>query len=91
MMYEIVSSTKFKKDLKLALKRNYDISLLENIVAILAKGKQLPSKNKDHTLSGNYANCRECHNTSDWLLIYEFSENEHILYLIRTGTHSDLF
>jgi mRNA interferase YafQ len=65
MMYEIVSSTKFKKDLKLALKRNYDISLLENIVAILAKGKQLPSKNKDHTLSGNYANCRECHITSD--------------------------
>lgn len=39
MMYEIVSSTKFKKDLKLALKRNYDISLLENIVAILAKRK----------------------------------------------------
>lgn len=90
-MYEIVPSTKFKKDLKLALKRNYDISLLEHIVDTLANGRKLPAKNKDHPLSVNYANCRECHITSDWLLIYEFSENEHILYLTRTGTHSDLF
>ena len=27
----------------------------------------------------------------DWLLIYEYDGDELILYLCRTGTHSDLF
>ena len=91
MKYRIVPSNKFKKDLKLAIKIGYDISLLEIIVNTLASGKKLPAKNKDHALSGNYNNCRECHITPDWLLIYEISENELILYLTRTGSHSDLF
>ena len=38
-----------------------------------------------------FASCRECHITPDWLLIYEISNEELILYLTRTGTHSDLF
>lgn len=91
MKYKIVPSNKFKKDLKLAIKRGYDIFLLEIVVNTLAGGKKLPAKNKDHALSGNYSNCRECHITPDWLLIYEISENELILYLTRTGSHSDLF
>ncbi len=91
MKYKIVPSNKFKKDLKLAIKRGYDISLLEIIVNTLSSGKKLPAKNKDHALSGNYSNCRECHITPDWLLIYEISKNELILYLTRTGNHSDLF
>lgn len=91
MKYKIVPSNKFKKDLKLAIKRSYDISLLEQIVESLSHGKRLPARYKDHALSGNYSNCRECHITPDWLLVYEISENELILYLTRTGTHSDLF
>lgn len=89
--YGIVQTTKFKKDLKLAKKRGYDLSLLGAIVDALAEGKTLPEKNNDHTLIGNYTGCRECHITPDWLLIYEISNNELILYLTRTGTHSDLF
>ena len=89
--YNIVQTTKFKKDLKLAKKRGYDLSLLGSIVDLLAEGKTLPEKNKDHILIGNYIECRECHITPDWLLIYEISDNELILYLTRTGTHSDLF
>ena len=61
------------------------------MVDLLAKGKSLPEKNKDHTLIGNYVGRRECHITPDWLLIYEISNDELILYLTRTGTHSDLF
>ena len=91
MKYNIVPSNKFKKDLKLAIKRGYDISLLEIIVDTLANGQKLPTRNKDHALSGNYSNCRECHITSDWLLVYEISESELILYLTKTGSHSDLF
>lgn len=89
--YNIVQTTKFKKDLKLAKKRGYDLLLLGQIVDLLAQGKPLPEKNKDHILAGNYIGCRECHITPDWLLIYEISDNELILYLIRTGTHSNLF
>lgn len=89
--YRIVQTGKFKKDLKVAIKRGYDIGLLEIVVDTLAAGEELPAKYKDHGLIGNYKGCRECHITPDWLLIYELSDGELILYLTRTGTHSDLF
>ena len=53
--------------------------------------KILPERYKDHELIGDFKGCRECHITPDWLLIYEIYEDELILYLTRTGTHSDLF
>lgn len=90
-MYEIRPTTKFQKDLKRAKKRGFDLSLLTEILKKLAVGETLPVKNKDHALSGNYAGCRECHIAPDWLLIYEVDGNSLILYLIRTGSHSDLF
>lgn len=89
--YGIVLTSLFKKDLKLAKKRGYDLSLLNDVVDTLAKGEILAERHKDHGLVGNYKGCRECHITPDWLLIYEISDNELILYLTRTGTHSDLF
>lgn len=91
MKYTVKPTTKFQKDLKRAQKRGYDISLLTEIIKKLARGEQLPEKNKDHSLSGDYAGCRECHITPDWLLVYEIDNGEVILYLTRTGTHSDLF
>mgnify|MGYP000847939307 CR=1 FL=1 len=90
-MYRIRPSAKFQKDLKRIQKRGYDITLLKDVLNLLVNGKILPIKYKDHNLSGNFKGCRECHITSDWLLIYEISDDELILYLTRTGTHSDLF
>lgn len=90
-MYAVRPTSKFQKDLKRVEKRGYPISLITDIIKKLANGEQLPEKNRDHALSGNYAGCRECHITPDWLLIYEISNEELILYLTRTGTHSDLF
>lgn len=52
-MYNVVASSRFKKDLKLAIKRGLDISLLDEIVTTLQKGEPLPAKNKDHALVGN--------------------------------------
>lgn len=89
--YLIKPTKKFEKDLRRAKSRGYDISLLSDIVKKLADGESLPPKNRDHMLSGPYGKCRECHITPDWLLIYEISNEELILYLTRTGTHSDLF
>lgn len=91
MMYTIRPSTRFQKDLKRIQKRGYNIALLTEVIKQLASGKELPPKNRDHQLVGDYAGCRECHITPDWLLVYELSDSELILYLTRTGTHSDLF
>ena len=90
-MLTIKYETSFRKDFKRIVKRGYNIKLLEDVIGILADGKTLPEKYKDHSLTGDYKDCRECHITPDWLLIYQIYGNELILYLTRTGTHSDLF
>lgn len=91
MMYAIRPSTRFQKDLKRIQKRGYDLNLLTAVLKKLAAGEELPPKNRDHALVGDYAGCRECHIAPDWLLVYEIDGAELILYLTRTGTHSDLF
>ena len=91
MTYNIKPTTQFKKDLKTIQKRGYNLNLLTEVIQLFADGQKLPEKNRDHSLSGNFAGCRECHITPDWLLIYELSESDLFLYLTRTGTHSDLF
>ncbi len=90
-MYKLRPTTRFQKDLKRIQKRGYDLSLLTEVLKKLANGEALPEKNRDHPLAGSYTGCRECHVAPDWLLIYEISHDELILYLTRTGTHSDLF
>lgn len=90
-VYDIVASKKFKHDLRLLLKRGCDMALLDHIVTLLASGKALPTKNRDHALNGVFKGCRECHVAPDWLLIYEVDGQELFLYLTRTGSHSDLF
>ena len=90
-MYKIKPTTTFRRDLRRVQKRGCKLSLLTEIIRKLSLGEPLPEKNRDHALSGNYSTCRECHITPDWLLIYEIVEDELILYLTRTGSHSDLF
>ena len=90
-MYRIVTTGKFKKDLKTIMKRGYNMKLMDDVVTKLSKGEKLPEKKKDHALIGNYVGKRECHITPDWLLIYEIDNGNLILYLTRTGTHADLF
>ncbi len=90
-MLTIKYHVSFKKDYKRVVKRGYNIKLLEDIIRKLANGETLSEKNRDHALSGDYIGCRECHITPDWLLVYEIDNGELILYLTRTGSHSDLF
>ena len=77
--------------LKTTLDTKIETLPLSDIINKLALGEPLPSKNRDHQLSGNYKGCRECHITPDWLLIYELDGEDLFLYLTRTGSHSDLF
>ena len=90
-MYEIRPTKRFQRDVKRIQKRGYDMSLLSDILKKLANGEPLPPKNRDHQLTGDFNGCRECHITPDWLLVYETVEEELILYLTRTSTHSDVF
>lgn len=71
-------------------KRKYNLNLLREIISLLAEGKPLPVKNKDHALTGNWKGHRECHILPDWLLIYRINNDVLELTLTRTGTHSDL-
>lgn len=89
--YIVKVTTQFRKDYKMALKRNLNIRLLEEVVAVLSMGNPLPEKNRDHSLSGNWAGYRECHILPDWLLVYRIENDVLVLTLSRTGTHSDLF
>lgn len=82
----------YLKDLKLARKRGIlmKVNLMRFILKLIT-GKGLPTKNRDHVLSGNYNGFRECHVTPDWLLIYSLNSSLKIVTLVRTGSHSDLF
>jgi len=89
-MLNIRYSSQFKKDFKKL--RNSplpELKKLFEIITILEKSLVLDKKYKDHELSGNWENFRECHIKPDLLLIYKISFNE--LQLARLGSHSDLF
>jgi len=91
MKYAILQTTRYKKELKRALKRGHDINLIKAVVFELARGEPLEVKHKDHPLSGVFSGFRECHITPDWLLVYLIEDDIMTLTLTRTGSHSDLF
>ena len=90
-MYTIKPSTKFEKDLKRVNRRGWKIASLTGIIKELAAGKKLLEKHREHDLVGNFTGLRECHIEPDWLLIYEIDRDNLTLYLVRTGSHSDLY
>ena len=90
-MFEIIYTNKFKKDVKLALKRNLKLALIQEVINTLELFGELPKKFKPHKLKGDYNGLWECHIQPDWILIWEQSDSLKIISLFRTGTHSDLF
>ena len=91
MKYDIIITNSCKRDIKRASKQGKNINLLFDVIDQLSDGKQLDPKFKDHKLSGNYEGKRECYIEPDFLLIYQINEKEIILYLVRVGSHSELF
>ena len=82
-------TNRFKKDLKLMVKRGHDPDRIKRVIRDLIKEKILDQKYRDHILIGNFQDRRECHVEPDWLLIYRIDELRIIFE--RTGTHADLF
>lgn len=91
MKYQVQWTSQFKKDYKLAIKRHLDIDELDQVIRLLTAGKELPEKYRDHALTGNWTGFRECHIRPDWLLVYYYLDDQLVLTLSRTGSHSDLF
>ncbi|MEZ5691737.1 MAG: type II toxin-antitoxin system YafQ family toxin [Rickettsiales bacterium] len=83
------TSNKFEKDLARMKRRGKNLDKLETIVDLLLNDKTLPARCHPHILSGDWDGFWELHVEPDWLLIYECDDDT--VYLIRTGTHSDLF
>ena len=80
-----------KKDLKRMRKRGINISELTTVLEILSSGQELSEGYRDHQLSGDKADFRECHIDPDWLLIYRIENDKLILTATETGSHADLF
>ena len=89
-MAEIVYSSQFKKDFKKARKLPLsELKAIFDVISALERGEALDEKFKDHELTGNWANYRECHIKPDLLLIYRIEDS--VLKLARIGSHSELF
>ncbi len=88
-MFCILTTQKYKKQRKKLSKRERD--LLDGVVYQLAQNEVLEPKHKDHKLSGDLKNFRECHVKPDLLLIYQKQEKLLVLTCIAVGSHSDLF
>lgn len=80
---------KFRNDFKAAIKRGYNMSLIQSVMKDIENEVSLDPKYKDHPLSGNYLGHSECHLQPDWLLIYLLESGQ--VTFVRTGTHADLF
>ena len=88
-MKDLFLTNRFKRDLKRAKKRELDTDRLDAIVTKLREGEELAPRYRDHALKGEWEDHRECHIAPDWLLIYQTDDDE--VWLVRTGTHTDLF
>jgi len=90
-MYQPFATNKFKKDIKRCKRQSKDMNKLKKVINLLCENKTLPVRNKDHFLSGTWANYRECHIEPDWLLIYRINTDDLLIEMIRLGSHSELF
>ena len=88
-MLNLRPTKQFEKDYKKCIRRGYDMEKLQAVLRTLLIPESLEPKYKDHFLTGNYKDHRECHIEPDWLLIYRSDDVD--LIPVRTGTHSDLF
>jgi len=91
MKYRLKVTGEFKQDLKRCKKRGLVLDELWDVVERLLNGETLEDKYRVHLLHGDRKGQWECHIQPDWLLIWEQHDQELVLVMLNTGTHSDLF
>ena len=91
-MYEIRPTKAYRKAYKRVSKhKDIDLELLNTVIDKLASGEKLAAKYKDHQLTGDIKDFRECHIHNDILLVYQKIEDVLVLVLVNIGSHSQLF
>lgn len=91
--YDIETTTQFRKNYKKIRKQGKNVNKLIEVLETLANGEELAAKYKNHKLIDDniFKDCYECHISPDWLLIYKYKNDNLVLMLFATGSHSDLF
>jgi mRNA interferase YafQ len=91
-MLKIERTGQFKRDYKRELKGRHRTTLeatLLKVLKVLASNQTLAEQYRDHSLTGDYKDHRDCHIKPDLVLIYRKHE-EQVLQLVRLGSHSEL-
>ena len=89
--YKLRITGECKQNMKRCKRRGLPMDELWMVVGKLLNGEQLEEKYHAHLLTGKRKGQWECHIRPDWLLIWEVHEQEIVLVLLNTGSHSDLF
>jgi mRNA interferase YafQ len=90
-MLELILSNKFKQELKLLKRRQWDMSKLKEVMEFIQNEQPLPEHCQPHPLQGKWKDSIDCHIQGDWVLIYEIDSKAKTVTFHRTGTHADLF
>lgn len=91
-MRTIRRTKQFKKDYKRESKGRHAKHLdeiLRAAVTLLVSDAPLPPAQRDHGLTGEWQDFRDCHLRPDLVMIYRKPDEEH-LDLVRLGSHSEL-
>ncbi len=91
-MRRIEPTRAFKRDYKREAKGVYRTALesdFPTILEALANDQLLSERYRDHALTGDWKDHRDCHIRPDLILIYRKPDSER-LQLVRLGSHSEL-
>lgn len=90
--YDVVLSRRYKTAYKrLSRHKDFDNNTLERVINTIARKEQLAPKYRNHQLSGELKDFRECHIKNDMLLVYQCHDDLLILLLVDIGNHGSLF
>ena len=82
----------FKRDYKREAKGQHRATLdadLRAVLSALLTDQPLESRHRDHALTGEWKDHRDCHVKPDLVLIYQKPDDD-TLRLVRLGSHSEL-
>jgi mRNA interferase YafQ len=91
-MRAIERTNQLKRDYKRELKGAHRATLEDDfrqVVLLLVSDQPLPERYRDHALTGNWREFRDCHVKPDLVLIYQKPDDERLV-LARLGSHSEL-
>ena len=91
MKYEIVTSNRFKRDLKRCQKRGLNMRLVYDAMQLLAGTGTLPDEYRPHQLKGDHKGQWVCHIQPNWLMTWEQNDKQLTLLFLETGIHADIF